>query len=89
MKKKLTIHETIFKKNLGKYLIDDEVVMNWNILKKCMLMLILGAMVHLTWIIWKSFILFTPTLWPWVNLTLLKSQQMLNSFFLFLLICLI
>ncbi len=89
MKKKLTIHETIFKKNLGKYLIEDEVVMNWNILKKCMLMLILGAMVHLTWIIWKSFILFTPTLWPWVNLPLLKSQLMLNSFFLVLLICLI
>jgi diguanylate cyclase (GGDEF)-like protein len=63
--------------------------MNWNILKKCVLMLFLGAAVHLTWIIWKSFVLLTPSVWQWVNVPIVQLQLTLNSIFFILLLLMI
>lgn len=70
-------------------MLEGEVIMNWNILKKCVLMLFLGAAVHLTWIIWKSFVLLTPNVWQWVNVPLVQRQLTLNSIFFILLLLLI
>jgi len=67
-----------FKEKIAKYLLEDGVVMNWSVLNKCILMLILGSLVHLIWIFWKIFVLFTPEVWQWVNLPLLKLQLELN-----------
>jgi len=67
-----------FKEKIAKYLIEDEVVMNWSVLNKCILMLILGSLVHVIWIIWKVFVLLSPHVWHWVNLPLLKLQLGLN-----------
>ena len=70
-------------------MLEGEVIMNWNILKKCVLMLFLGAAVHLTWIIWKSFVLLTPSVWQWVNVPIVQLQLTLNSIFFILLLLLI
>ncbi|NNG99583.1 GGDEF domain-containing protein [Acinetobacter sp. ANC 5414] len=67
-----------FKEKIAKYLIEDEVVMNWSVLNKCILMLILGSLVHVIWIVWKVFVLLSPEVWPWVNLPLLKLQLGFN-----------
>lgn len=67
-----------FKEKIAKYLLEDGVVMNWSILNKCILMLILGSAVHGIWIIWKVFVLLSPEVWHWVNLPLLKLQLGLN-----------
>ncbi|MGE8560020.1 MAG: GGDEF domain-containing protein [Acinetobacter sp.] len=67
-----------FQEKIAKYLIEDEVVMNWSILNKCILMLILGSLVHVIWIVWKIYVLLSPDLWQWVNLPLLKLQLGLN-----------
>ncbi|NNH38263.1 GGDEF domain-containing protein [Acinetobacter terrae] len=66
------------KEKIAKYLIEDEVVMNWSVLNKCILMLILGSLVHVIWIVWKVFVLLSPNVWHWVNLPLLKLQLGLN-----------
>lgn len=66
------------KEKIAKYLIEDEVVMNWSVLNKCILMLILGSLVHVIWIVWKVFVLVSPNVWHWVNLPLLKLQLGLN-----------
>lgn len=65
--------QALSKQKIRKYMLEGEVIMNWNILKKCVLMLFLGAAVHLTWIIWKSFVLLTPSVWQWVNVPLVQS----------------
>lgn len=67
-----------FKEKIAKYLLEDGVVMNWSVLNKCILMLILGSAVHGIWIIWKVFVLLSPEVWHWVNLPLLKLQLGLN-----------
>lgn len=77
------------KYKITQYLLENEVVMNWNILKKCILMLVLGSAVHVTWIIWKSFVLLMPELWQWVELPLLKQQLGLNIVFLVLMLAII
>ena len=47
---------------IAKYLIEDEVVMNWSVLNKCILMLVLASLVHVIWIVWKVFVLLSPEL---------------------------
>ncbi|CAB1207280.1 Diguanylate cyclase DosC [Acinetobacter bouvetii] len=63
--------------------------MNWSVLNKCILMLILGSLVHVIWIVWKVFVLITPDLWQWINLPLLKFQLGLNILILITFIALI
>lgn len=77
---------TLLKAKIAKYLLEDEVIMNWSILNKCILILILGSLVHIIWIIWKSFILLSPNLWNFVHLPLLKLQLKLDILFYCLLI---
>lgn len=79
----------ILNRKITKYLVEDEVVMNWSILKKCILMLILGAAIHFIWIIWKVFVLLSPQLYQWVNIPLIKFQLGLNASVLILLIVMI
>ena len=38
---------TSLKAKIAKYLLEDEVIMNWSILNKCILILILGSLVHI------------------------------------------
>ncbi|OTG96777.1 GGDEF domain-containing protein [Acinetobacter sp. ANC 4654] len=70
-------------------MLEDEVIMNWSVLNKCILILILGSLVHVIWIIWKSFILLSPNLWDFVHLPLLKLQLKLDILFFCLLIIMI
>lgn len=81
--------EAFSKQKILQYVLEDEAVMNWNILKKCILMLILGAAVHLTWIIWKSFVLLTPEVWQWVDVPLVRFQLIVNCVFFILMLLLI
>ncbi|WP_313034033.1 GGDEF domain-containing protein [Acinetobacter sp.] len=78
-----------FKEKIAKYLLEDGGVMNWSVLNKCILMLILGSSVHLIWIIWKVFVLLSPDVWLWVNLPLLKLQLEMNILMLAIFIGLI
>ena len=80
---------TSLKAKIAKYLLEDEVIMNWSVLNKCILILILGSLVHIIWIIWKIFILFSPNLWNFVHLPLLKLQLKLDILFCCLLILMV
>ncbi len=82
-------HIISFKEKFARYLLEDGGVMNWSVLNKCILMLILGSSVHLIGIIWKVFVLLSPEIWPWINLPLLKLQLVLNILVLSLFIALI
>ena len=86
---KSSIRDMILRNRIAQYLLEDEVVMNWSILKKCMLMLMLGSAVHLLWIIWKFYVYVTPELWQWVNLELIHSQLWTNIVFFSLMVLLI
>lgn len=86
MNKNSPMREVIQKHKITKFLIENEAIMNWNILKKCILMLILGSAVHVTWVIWKVSVLLMPDLWQWVDLPLLKFQLGLNIVFLVLML---
>lgn len=89
MKRISPVLQKIIKHRITKYLVEDEVVMNWSILKKCILMLTLGCGVHLTWLGWDIFVLFNPEYWQYVQLERVHTQVILNSSFLVILLALI
>ena len=89
MKRISPVLQKIIKHRITKYLVEDEVVMNWSILKKCILMLTLGCGVHLTWLGWDIFVLFNPEYWQYVQLERVHTQVILNSSFLAILLALI
>lgn len=89
MKRISPIFQPVFKQKIAKYLIEDEVVMNWGILKKCILILALGCGIHLTWLIWDIFVLTHPEYWQYVNIHVVRSQVQLNALFLVTLLLLI
>lgn len=66
-----------------------DVIINWNPLKRCMLMLLLATGLNILWLVWKSFIIFTPALHIFVDLDLVKLMVWINSFFIMLLSVLI
>ena len=80
---------TSLKAKIAKYLLEDEVIMNWSVLNKSILILILGSLVHIFWIFWKSFVLLSPNLWNFVDLALLQLQLKLDILFFCLLILMI
>ncbi len=45
------------KNKLSHYLLEEEVIMNLDTLKKCILMLVFGCIIHFAWLGWDSFIL--------------------------------
>ena len=57
----------------------SDIIMNWSNVHKCILVLVLTFGVHLLWIIWKLFIIFTPSIWQSVNLPLVTSQIYVNT----------
>lgn len=69
------------KNKLSHYLLEEEVIMNWSTLKKCILMLILACIIHIAWLGWDSFILLNPQYWQVVNLDIVRIQFVLNSIF--------
>ncbi|PTV57119.1 GGDEF domain-containing protein [Acinetobacter seifertii] len=52
-------------------------------------MLVLACAMNFSWILWKGYILITPSIWQWANLPLVESQLWLNLLTLFLLALLI
>ena len=58
------------KQRLIKAVFEDNVVMNWSTVQKCSLILILACGMHLTWIIWKIYILLQPQYWFMINMSL-------------------
>lgn len=89
MKRISPVLEKVLRHRIKKYLVEDEVVMNWRILKKCILMLTLGCGVHLTWLGWDLFVLFNPEYWQYVQIERVHSQVVLNGSFLLILALLI
>lgn len=89
MKRISPVLEKVLRHRIKKYLVEDEVVMNWRILKKCILMLTLGCGVHLTWLGWDLFVLFNPEYWQYVQIERVHSQVVLNGSFLLILAVLI
>jgi diguanylate cyclase (GGDEF)-like protein len=76
--------QSLSRQNIIKYFVEDEVIMNWDILKKSILILCLGAAIHVVWIFWKLLVLSIPTLAQWVNVSLVKDQLAINIIFLLL-----
>ncbi|AXY58184.1 GGDEF domain-containing protein [Acinetobacter chinensis] len=79
-----SVKSSSLKTKMVESLFESGPVMNWGTLNKCILMLILAAGVHLTWVIWKGTIILNPELWQWVDLALIKKQIQLNIVFLIL-----
>ncbi len=81
--------QALFKYDITKYLVEEEVVMNWGVLKKCILMLALGCGIHVSWLIWDIFVLLNPQYWQYVNISIVRQQVNTNSIFLLILLFLI
>jgi len=64
-------------------------IINWTPLQKSALMLVLACAMNFSWLLWKGYILMTPSVWQWANLPLVKSQLWLNLITLLLLALLI
>lgn len=47
---------------------EHEPLINWNMLKKSILLLILAAFMTLFGIVWDVLVLLNPVTWQWVNL---------------------
>ena len=81
--------QSVLKHKITKYLVEDEVIMNWGILKKCILMLVLGCGIHLSWLAWDIFVILHPEYWSLINIDIVDSQLQLNAIFFLILLLLI
>lgn len=68
---------------------EHEPLINWNMLKKCILLLTLASLMSIFGIIWDSFVLLNPITWQWVNLPLVRSKLWTNIIMLFVFLSLI
>ncbi|ANF80739.1 diguanylate cyclase [Acinetobacter sp. NCu2D-2] len=82
MKDSASTLQYALKHKITKYLVEEEVIMNWGVLKKCILMLALGCGIHLSWLAWDIFVIMQPQYWNFVNIDLVHSQLRMNSMFL-------
>ncbi len=49
-------------------------IINWTPLQKSALMLTLACAMNFSWILWKGYILITPSVWQWSNLGEFKHE---------------
>ena len=63
--------------------------MNWDTLKKCILILVLGCCVNLIWLVWETYVLLNSEYWHVVNVNLLRHKLVINSIFFITLLGLI
>ncbi|EPG42560.1 MULTISPECIES: GGDEF domain-containing protein [Acinetobacter] len=68
---------------------EHHIVVNWTILKKSILLLILAAFMNLFWISWDIFVLVNPQYSEWVHLNLVRSQLWTSLIMLGILLLLI
>lgn len=69
--------------------LEHQIVVNWTILKKSILLLILAAVMNLFWISWDIFILTHPAYSAWVHLNLVWSQLWTSLIMLVVLVAII
>lgn len=74
---------------LSRYLLEEEVIMNWDTLKKCILILVLGCCVNLIWLVWETFVFLNSDYWHVINVELLHHKFVINSIFFITLLGLI
>lgn len=84
-----SISKQLSNSKLSHYLLEEEVIMNWDTLKKCILILVLGCCVNLIWLVWETFVLFNSEYWHVVNVQLLRHKLVINSIFFITLLGLI
>lgn len=84
-----SISKQVSNSKLSHYLLEEEVIMNWDTLKKCILILVLGCCVNLIWLVWETFVLFNSEYWHVVNVQLLRHKLVINSIFFITLLGLI
>lgn len=61
-----------------------EPIVNWGIIKKSGLMMLIGFGLNLEWFIWKVYLCFRPDYWQWLNTAILSEQIILNFIYLVL-----
>lgn len=71
------------------HFLEHQFVVNWTILKKSILLLILAATMNLFWISWDIFVLLNPEYLQWVHIKLVHSQLWTSLLMLVVLIGLI
>ncbi|WP_234954653.1 GGDEF domain-containing protein [Acinetobacter johnsonii] len=84
-----SISKQLSSSKLSRYLLEEEVIMNWDTLKKCILILVLGCYVNLIWLVWETFVLLNSEYWHVVNVQLLRHKLVINSIFFITLLGLI
>lgn len=57
-----------------------EPIINWSLLKKSALMMVLGLGLNLEWFLWKLFLAFSPEYWKWIDVGILHEQLFFNFF---------
>jgi len=85
MKNRLITHPIHRIKQVIIDFIHNNHIINWTPLQKSALMLTLACAMNFSWILWKGYILMTPSVWQWAHLPLVESQLWLNLLTLFLL----
>lgn len=61
-------------------------IINWTVLDKCKLIILLSSGMILSWIVWKIFVILHPELWKYVNIRLIKVDMWVCSLTLTILI---
>lgn len=56
----------------------SSVLVNWDNLTKCTLVMVIGAAIYLLWTIWYAFVLSMPTLKYWMNESLFPKHLIIN-----------
>ena len=84
-----SISKQLSNSKLSHYLLEEEVIMNWDTLKKCILILVLGCCVNLIWLVWETYVLLNSEYWHVVNVNLLRHKLVINSIFFITLLGLI
>lgn len=64
-------------------------IINWSLLERCILILLLAGGLNTLWLIWKTYLVITPSLHHYVDIDTVRSLINLNILFIFILFALI
>lgn len=76
--------------SLSKYYLNNSTaIINWSLLERCILILLLAGGLNTLWLIWKTYIILSPDLHHYVNIEIVKNLIGLNILFVVALFTLI
>lgn len=86
------VSQKTFLQSLHRYFVEENIILHWSVLKRCVAILYFAIFINLIWIVWKGYLLLSPASWQYVNIDRVLIQlifeiTMLSIFLVLIFIC--